>query len=179
MTDSSRPALDSRWVTDRDRNGLAMLDRNECLHLLSSATLGRIGLTTGALPAVLPVNFWFDGERILIRTGPGTKLAAATHDAVVAFEVDDMSAFWHSGWSVLVTGIAHHITDPDDLRQLAELPIPRWAPSGGGHVVAIIPELISGRRIEPGATGHWTEADGDGELGLDVGLDDGLDDVDN
>lgn len=159
MPDQARPALDSRWVTETDRNGLVMLDRHECLHLLASATLGRIGLTTGALPAVLPVNFWFDGERILIRTGPGTKLAAATQDAVVAFEVDDMDAFWHTGWSVLVTGIAHHITDTDELDRMQDLPIPRWAPRGGGHVVAIVPELISGRRIEPGSTGQWANED--------------------
>lgn len=159
MTHQARPAIDSRWALETDRNGLVMLDRHECLHLLASATLGRIGLTTGALPAVLPVNFWFDGERILIHTGPGTKLAAATQDAVVAFEVDDMDAFWHTGWSVLVTGIAHHLTDPLELEKVHDLPIPRWAPRGGGHVVAIVPELISGRRIEPGSTGQWAVRD--------------------
>lgn len=141
---------------ETDRNGLVMLDRDECLRLLASATLGRIGLTTGALPAVLPVNFWFDGEHILIRTGPGTKLAAATHDAVVAFEVDDMDPFWHTGWSVMVTGVAHHIADPEELERIEAMPIARWAPRGGGHVVSITPELISGRRIETGATGQVT-----------------------
>ncbi len=141
---------------ETDRNGLVMLDRDECLRLLASATLGRIGLTTGALPAVLPVNFWFDGEHILIRTGPGTKLAAATHDAVVAFEVDDMDPFWHTGWSVMVTGVARHIADPEELERIQAMPIARWAPRGGGHVVSITPELISGRRIETGATGQVT-----------------------
>lgn len=131
-----------------------MLDRAECLRLLGGATLGRIGLTTGALPAVLPVNFWFDGERILIRTGSGTKLAAATHDAVVAFEVDDIDPLWHAGWSVMVTGIARHIVDQQDLERIMAMPIARWAPRGGGHVVAITPELISGRRIEPGTAGR-------------------------
>lgn len=154
MSNQPPPADDARWATETDRNGLVMLDRTECLRLLATATLGRIGLTTSALPAVLPVNFWFDGKRILIHTGPGTKLAAATQDAVVAFEVDDIDAFWHTGWSVLITGVAHHLTDPDELRSIGELPIPRWAPRGGGHVVAIAPELISGRRIEAGTTGE-------------------------
>lgn len=154
MPNQARPALDTRWGTETDRNGLVILDRAECLRLLATATLGRIGLTTGALPAVLPVNFWFDGERILIHTGPGTKLAAATRDTVVAFEVDEMDGFWHTGWSVLVTGVARHLTDPAELQRTGELPIPRWAPRGGGHVVAITPELISGRRIEAGATGR-------------------------
>jgi uncharacterized protein len=149
MTPLHRPALDERSL-ELDRNGLVMLDRAECLRLLSRATVGRIGLTSGALPVVLPVNFWFDGEEIYVRTGPGTKLAVATKDAVVAFEVDDIDPLWHTGWSVMVTGIAHHVLDPQELARLAKKPIARWAPRGGGHVVAIRPELISGRRIRRG-----------------------------
>lgn len=148
MVHAEPPLFDHRWSTEVDRNGLVMLDRDECLHLLAATTLGRIGLTSGALPVVLPVNFCFDGERILIHTGPGTKLAAATQDAVVAFEVDEMDPMWHTGWSVLVTGIAHHITDAADLARVDTLPLARWAPRGGGHVISITPKLISGRRIE-------------------------------
>ncbi len=159
MAESAGPRIDTRWPLETDRNGLVMLDRAECLRLLASASLGRIGLTTSALPAVLPVNFWFDGERILIRTGPGTKLAAATRDAVVAFEVDDMDPLWHTGWSVLVTGVAHHVTEAEELERLRDMPIARWAPRGGGHVVAIQPELISGRRIIEGATGRSSPTD--------------------
>ena len=63
-----------------DRNGLEVLDRDECLRLLAFATIGRVGFTSGALPAVLPVNFHLDGERILVRTGRGSKLDAALHE---------------------------------------------------------------------------------------------------
>ena len=45
-----------------------MLDREASLRLLATATLGRIGVTDGALPTILPVNFRFDGQRILVRT---------------------------------------------------------------------------------------------------------------
>ena len=34
-----------------DCNGLEILDRGECLRLLSLATLGRVAITSGALPA--------------------------------------------------------------------------------------------------------------------------------
>ena len=100
-----------------DRNGLEVLDRDECLRLLASATLGRIGFTSGALPTVLPVNFDLDGERILVRTGRGSKLDAALRDAVVAFEVDDFDPICHSGWSVAVTGVATEVSDPTELRR--------------------------------------------------------------
>ena len=52
--------------------------RAECLDLLSSATVGRVGITMGALPMILPINFRLDLDRDLIRTTTGTKLDAAT-----------------------------------------------------------------------------------------------------
>jgi nitroimidazol reductase NimA-like FMN-containing flavoprotein (pyridoxamine 5'-phosphate oxidase superfamily) len=130
-----------------DRNGLEVLDPEQCRALLSSASVGRVGVTMGALPTILPVNFLFDGERILVRTGRGTKLAAALEGTVVAFEVDDFDPVDHSGWSVVVTGMAHVLDDPDDLDRLARAPIPRWAPEGDTHIVALSTEMISGRRI--------------------------------
>lgn len=130
-----------------DRNGLEVLDRDECLRLLSTATLGRIGLTTGALPTVLPVNFLLDGEEILVRTSEGSKLQAATDNAVVAFESDDFDPLYHSGWSVVVTGVAREVTDPDELHALPSARVARWAPEGNGRLVAISTEMVSGRRI--------------------------------
>ena len=133
-----------------DRNGLEILGREECLRLLSTATLGHVGLSTGALPSVLPVNFYFDGERILIRSGPGSRLDAAVRNSVVAFEVDSFDPMYQSGWSVLVTGMAREVTDPDELDALSSLPVPRWAPLGDGRLVAISTELVSGRRLHHG-----------------------------
>jgi len=130
-----------------DRNGLEVIGRDECLRLLAGATLGRIGVTSGALPAVLPVNFWLDGDRILVRTGEGSKLDAAARNAVVAFEADDFDPMYHSGWSVLVTGVAREVTDPGELAALGNAPLTRWAPRGNGHLVAIATDMISGRRI--------------------------------
>ena len=132
-----------------DRNGLEVLDREASLHLLATATLGRIGVTNGALPTILPVNFRFDGRRILVRTSVGTKLAAAATGAVVAFEVDDFDPLYHSGWSVVITGPAEEVSDPDDLARVGRAHLPHWAPVDG-HVIAIDPAIVSGRRIIPG-----------------------------
>jgi nitroimidazol reductase NimA-like FMN-containing flavoprotein (pyridoxamine 5'-phosphate oxidase superfamily) len=44
------------------------LDRAECLRLLEAATVGRIGVSIGALPVILPVNFAGGGGRSEIRT---------------------------------------------------------------------------------------------------------------
>jgi nitroimidazol reductase NimA-like FMN-containing flavoprotein (pyridoxamine 5'-phosphate oxidase superfamily) len=130
-----------------DHNGLEVLDRDECIRLLSRRAVGRVAVTIGALPVILPVNFLLDGDQVLIRTGSGTKLDAATRDAVVAFEVDEFDSFRHSGWSVCITGVARELRDPAELARIGHLPLPHWSPNGAGHVIAISLELVSGRRL--------------------------------
>jgi nitroimidazol reductase NimA-like FMN-containing flavoprotein (pyridoxamine 5'-phosphate oxidase superfamily) len=132
---------------DLDRNGLVILDREECYRLLDGQALGRIAIMSGTLPAIVPVNFLRDGDRILVRTVAGTKLEAALRGSVVAFEVDGIDVTSHSGWSVMVTGAADVITDTEDLAAVQRLPHPHWAPRAGDHVVALTTELVSGRRI--------------------------------
>jgi len=132
-----------------DRNGLEVLDRETSLRLLASAVLGRIGVTDRALPVILPVNFVLDGDQVLVRTSVGTKLLAAAAGAVVAFEVDDFDPMDHAGWSVTITGPAREVTDPADLERIRHLPLPHWTPAAG-HVIAIDPAIVSGRRLVPG-----------------------------
>ena len=56
--------------------GLDVLDRDECLTLLTTQSVGRVGLG-GEHPVVLPVLFaMLDGD-IVFRTAPGEKLIAA------------------------------------------------------------------------------------------------------
>jgi nitroimidazol reductase NimA-like FMN-containing flavoprotein (pyridoxamine 5'-phosphate oxidase superfamily) len=133
-----------------DRNGLEVLDRDTCLTLLGTHVLGRIGCSSNALPIVLPVNFRLIGDSIVFRTGLGTKLAAATDHAVVAFEVDEMDPLAHTGWSVLVTGFAREVTNRFEVDALDVERIPRWAPAGDGRVISISTDLVSGRRIVHG-----------------------------
>lgn len=130
-----------------DRNGLEVLERRECLTLLSRVTLGRVGVTIGALPSVVPVNYRLVGDEVVIRTGAGTKLDAATRNAVVAFEVDDMDPVEHTGWSVMVTGVAREVVDETEIAELSRRPLPHWAPGGQDRIIAISTELVTGRRI--------------------------------
>jgi nitroimidazol reductase NimA-like FMN-containing flavoprotein (pyridoxamine 5'-phosphate oxidase superfamily) len=128
-----------------DRNGLEVLDRGQCLALLGSAHVGRIGLSSGALPLVVPVDFAVVGDRIVLHTSRGTLLDTATRDTVVAFEADDFDRHDRSGWSVVVTGVAvdapaDDLPDPDR-RRLAS-----WAAGDDGRFVAITTDVISGRR---------------------------------
>jgi nitroimidazol reductase NimA-like FMN-containing flavoprotein (pyridoxamine 5'-phosphate oxidase superfamily) len=130
-----------------DRNGLEVLAREECRRLLSTQSLGRIGVTIDALPVVLPVNYQlFDGELIL-QTERDTRLAHATEDAVVAFEVDHVDTDGQGTWSVTVTGMATEISDPNTLAQLRALPFTRWVRNDNDRYVGISLDLLSGRRV--------------------------------
>ena len=125
-----------------------VLSREACLHYLESASLGRIGLSISSLPAVLPVNFTTHDGAILIRTRGGSKLEAATHGALVAFEVDGFEDKRNAAWSVLVQGLSSEITSKDSLDRARSAMLESWAVGANDdHLVRIEMTNISGRRF--------------------------------
>lgn len=130
-----------------DSAGLQVLSPEECLRMLASARIGRVVFTDRALPAVQPVIYCLDGTDIVLRTAAGSTLAAATRNAVVAFEADDFDPDLRSGWSVTAVGHARAVHDPRELAGLAELPLTLWTPGERDHYVIIRAEQLSGRRI--------------------------------
>lgn len=132
-----------------DRNGLEILSAEECLLLLLRSPIGRIAFTHQALPAVQPVNFVVDSGAIVLRTAAGSKLEAASHNAIVAFEVDDYDLDYHRGWSVTVVGRAELVTDPEDIRRMERLPLRPWASGERDSFIRIPIRVIHGRRILP------------------------------
>ncbi|MGH3379768.1 MAG: pyridoxamine 5'-phosphate oxidase family protein [Actinoallomurus sp.] len=129
-----------------DSEGLRILTEQECHDLLGTAPVGRIVFTDRALPAIQPVTFAIANGEIVILTPAGSKLAAATRNAVVAFEIDDFNHNTTSGWSVVIIGHARVIAENDELTRL---PLTPWTPDSPVHYIAITPELISGRHLPP------------------------------
>ena len=127
---------------------LETLGRGECLGLLATASVGRVGLLVDGRPEILPVNYALDGDTVLFRTAEGTALTQASM-TVVAFEVDRLDEANHSGWSVLVQGVAHDIGDAIDhtSERLRRLTLVTWAPGTRQRWVRISPQKITGRRI--------------------------------
>jgi nitroimidazol reductase NimA-like FMN-containing flavoprotein (pyridoxamine 5'-phosphate oxidase superfamily) len=134
--------MDALW------NTVDELTPHACLSLLARHSFGRVGLSVDALPVVLPVNYVLDGERIVVRTGQGSKLAAALRNAVVCFEIDSIDPVGGIGWSVLVTGVAEELHGADAVRA-ATLPLRSWSPSATDHVVGISVDVVTGRRVGP------------------------------
>ncbi|CAM5276940.1 pyridoxamine 5'-phosphate oxidase family protein [Streptomyces canus] len=134
-------------------DGFRELGRQECLRMMAQVPIGRIVYTRRALPAVLPVNFTLDGDgAILLRTSAASELVRAIDGAVVAFETDDVDAARHSGWSVVVTGTATVVTDPDERGRLARTGPVSWVPAPQEVYVRIDPELVTGRELIGGRT---------------------------
>ena len=130
-----------------ERAELIDLDEAECLRLITGHGIGRVVFTDSALPAAQPVAYLLDGEEVVFRTGGGSKLAAATRGAVVAFQADQIDTGSRTGWTVLGVGEAYEVTEPDRLAELAErMPAP-WAPKRTAHTVAIPLRRLTGRRL--------------------------------
>lgn len=124
------------------------MNREECLRQLQfESYVGRVGFILDGRPVVLPVNYIADADAVYFCTSPGTKLSAVAAGAAVAFEVDASRPLYHSGWSVLVGGTAHEVTDPEELQSLRRGPLRSWAAPSAEHWVRISIDTISGRRI--------------------------------
>jgi nitroimidazol reductase NimA-like FMN-containing flavoprotein (pyridoxamine 5'-phosphate oxidase superfamily) len=107
-----------------------------------------VALTARALPVVLPVHFaLLDGD-IVWRSAQGTKLNDASAGFVVAFEVDRYDTDHKQGWSVMVQGLAHVITEAQQLNKARALPLESWALEGlADRYVCLVPNIVTGMRI--------------------------------
>jgi uncharacterized protein len=135
-----------RPLAKDERAVLGALDREECLLLVRWESVGRLAVARqGFAPVVVPVNFVLDGDTILFRTDVGdTTLRLFENPA--SFQVDRFDWYRRIGWSVLIQGNAQLLT-PEEADALEADVVP-WAPGERELVVRIVPESISGRRVE-------------------------------
>lgn len=126
------------------------LSLEDCIALLAEGTIGRLAGIVNGRPFIFPVNYALDGDTVVFRTSPGTKLAGAGFGPV-AFEIDGVDEAERTGWSVVVQGIGTEITDALDHRSeaLRQLELQPWVPGETSHWVAIQTESVTGRRLRP------------------------------
>jgi nitroimidazol reductase NimA-like FMN-containing flavoprotein (pyridoxamine 5'-phosphate oxidase superfamily) len=130
------------------RTFLEHLSQRECWELLSSSPVGRIGVLVDSAPEIYPVNFVVDGTSIVFRTDSGSKLRGLDRSPAVCFEADGLDVEEHTGWSVLLKGRATEVTDPEEVRQVAALPLRFWSVGTKSHWVRVRPTSVTGRRID-------------------------------
>jgi nitroimidazol reductase NimA-like FMN-containing flavoprotein (pyridoxamine 5'-phosphate oxidase superfamily) len=129
-------------------SGVEVLDEQECLTLLATGQVGRVGIVVDSQPLIFPVNYVFDAGSIIVHTGAGTLLSGASL-AHVAFEIDSFDIGRRSGWSVLVQGVGHDITNSLDRtsERLQSLEVTPWAPGDKPRLLRIDATKVSGRRF--------------------------------
>jgi nitroimidazol reductase NimA-like FMN-containing flavoprotein (pyridoxamine 5'-phosphate oxidase superfamily) len=129
-------------------DSLARLNREECMALLASAPIGRVGVSVEALPAILPVTIAVLDDSVIFRTVPGTKLAYASARSVLAVEADDYDVSRGDGWSVLVRGVASELTNSTDIGRARILLTDSWiSDDAAEHYVRVNADLVTGRRL--------------------------------
>ena len=128
---------------------LRTLGPAECFDLLEPGGIGRVGFASADGIMMLPVNFAVTGKTIIFRTAPDTLLALYA-DAEVSFEADRLDEALREGWSVLVHGHAHKVTEEREVKHLEDgTHLEPWAGGARDVYVRIAPARISGRRIQP------------------------------
>lgn len=121
------------------------LSESECLRLLRRAHVGRLAISSGAVPVILAVDYSMTDAAVLVRTAESDRIKAATDRAVVAFEAsgveDDENA-----WSVSIAGIAREAS-ADELDPSAVDELPHWLAPYAERVVAISIDRMTGHRV--------------------------------
>ena len=112
---------------------------------LASVDVGRIAVFSDSTPEIYPVNFCLDGESVVFRSAPGSKLEKLVLDSHVAFEADGWTD--EGGWSVLVRGTAALIEDADELARLAKAPLRPGVTTVKRNWVRVTPTRITALRF--------------------------------
>lgn len=129
-------------------DALHELDAAQCWARLRGEQLGRLAMSVGDEVDIFPVNYVVDGDSLVFRTAPGTKLFEAVVSTYVAFEIDGHTEA--DAWSVVAKGPAARLERQAEIEAAELLPLSPWAPTLKYTFVRITPTSLSGRWFERG-----------------------------
>lgn len=122
------------WFRDR-------LSVDECFAMLATCRMGRLGAIVNGRPVIVPAAYVSEGAGLLVRVD-GNLLDDAMHH--VAFEIEATDAKSGTGWSVVVQGAAHDVTDQVDSQDFEgsgaapddrTVRVTRWIRIRPGHII--------------------------------------------
>jgi nitroimidazol reductase NimA-like FMN-containing flavoprotein (pyridoxamine 5'-phosphate oxidase superfamily) len=122
------------------------LTTGQCEVLLESRDIGRVGWNAGHGPQIFPVSYAWVADMIIFRTSPFGVLSELVRPTRVAFEVDDLDAAEHTGWSVIAQGRAEAVASPSLVTHLWRVDgAEPWASGVRNVFIGIGIERITGR----------------------------------
>lgn len=125
-----------------EENPVEELNTTECWDMLRSHEFGRIAFHLGPEVHLTPINYAVDGDTLLFRTAPGSKLVGVLMNPDVVFEIDEFNT--DSARSVVVRGVARRLEE-DQAHRADHVPLHPWVPTLKYEVVEIVPDEITGR----------------------------------
>jgi nitroimidazol reductase NimA-like FMN-containing flavoprotein (pyridoxamine 5'-phosphate oxidase superfamily) len=132
---------------------LEELDEAECLRLIASGGVGRIGYSGRYGPTVMPVNYRLFEGTIVFRTAQDSatdedlRTGIANAEFKVAFEIDEFDTAARTGWNVLIQGSAHHVESDAERAAVAGAGVDPWPGGDRELFLRIIPSRVTGRRV--------------------------------
>jgi nitroimidazol reductase NimA-like FMN-containing flavoprotein (pyridoxamine 5'-phosphate oxidase superfamily) len=134
-----------------DHAGLEILPFDQCLRLLGSVPVGRVGFFADGEMVILPVNHVVDGQDLVFRTARGSKLSAAEGQDLFCFEADHYDEHTRAGWSVVITGRAELVYEESEIQRLSRHDLHPWVTAADRPFwIRIRATSVSGRQA-PGA----------------------------
>lgn len=112
---------------------------SDCWDRLKSISLGRLGISISALPAILPVQYYVEGDALAICLGHYSYAGRTLDDAVVAFAADAIDSSTGLGWTVQVQGRSR-------MRKNLGVPVDCGQPAAG-HIMRVEPVTVTGHRV--------------------------------
>lgn len=131
-------------MTD-DEGAVTTLTAEECWSRLREEQFGRLAVAAGGELDIYPINYTVDGEAIVFRTAPGTKLVELTVNGSVAFEIDGYTDA--DAWSVVAKGRAARIERQSEIDAAEALPLTPWIPTLKYTFVRIDVTQVNGRHF--------------------------------
>jgi len=119
-----------------------------CRELLSTQSVGRVAWQGSDGLQILPVTYvYYDGS-IVFRTAPNSPLSELSGSTDVVFEIDEIDQRNHRGWSVVASGRAEAVDEPQEVtRLLTEAGVVPWAPGDRNMLIQITPQKVTGRTV--------------------------------
>jgi len=120
-----------------------MRDRKEMEQLLREANIGRLGMSIGDSPYIIPINFVYIDGKIFFHCGKrGKKIDIITRNPQVCFEVDEGEIvpkekpcdYTVKYRSVIATGRARIHTKPGDMLEPLKLIVDKYAKGYGAEL---------------------------------------------
>jgi nitroimidazol reductase NimA-like FMN-containing flavoprotein (pyridoxamine 5'-phosphate oxidase superfamily) len=141
-------SLDEQGRNDGTLHTQTDLSAERCWDLLATKSTGRIGYEHEGRVLIFPVNYLVHDGAIYFRTAREGAVGAATPRPSMSFEIDLARPERSGGWSVLASGPATQVDDPELLKLLWGRIMPE--PWGAGYrelFISIKPTILTGRSV--------------------------------